>query len=60
MERPRHDHPTPAELGVLQFIWEHCPRAVRQGVELLEPQGTRHNVLARSLGKPFSLGQSTI
>ena len=37
MARPRHDHPTPAELEVLQTIWEHGPCTVRQVMELLEP-----------------------
>ena len=30
-------HPTPAELEVLQIIWEHGPCTVRQVMELLEP-----------------------
>ena len=37
MARPRHDHPTPAELEVLQTIWEHGPCTVRQVMEWLEP-----------------------
>jgi len=37
MARPRHDHPTPAELEVLQIIWEHGPCTVRQVMEWLEP-----------------------
>ena len=37
MARPRHEHPTPAELEVLQVIWEHGPCTVRQVMELLEP-----------------------
>ena len=37
MARPRHDHPPPAELEVLQTIWEHGPCTVRQVMEWLEP-----------------------
>ncbi|MCH7921347.1 MAG: BlaI/MecI/CopY family transcriptional regulator [Planctomycetes bacterium] len=37
MARPRHEHPTPAELEVLQTIWEHGPCTVRQVMEWLEP-----------------------
>ena len=37
MARPRHDHPTPAELEVLQTIWEHGPCTVRQVMEWREP-----------------------
>ena len=37
MARPHGDHPTPAELEVLQTIWEHGPCTVRQVMEWLEP-----------------------
>ncbi len=29
MGRPRHPHPTPAELEVLNILWEHGPATVR-------------------------------
>ena len=35
MARPRHKNPTPAELEVLQIIWEHGPRTVREVMNLL-------------------------
>jgi predicted transcriptional regulator len=28
--RPRHEHPTPAELEILQILWEKGPATVRQ------------------------------
>ena len=30
MARPRHEHPTPAELEVLQVIWQQGPSTVRE------------------------------
>ena len=41
MARPRHKNPTPAELEVLQIIWEHGPSTVREVMGLLEPKRPR-------------------
>ena len=30
MARPKHPHPTPGELEVLQILWEHGPQTVRE------------------------------
>jgi BlaI family penicillinase repressor len=39
MSRPRSEHPTPAELEVLQFLWGHGPATVREVMRDLN--GTR-------------------
>jgi BlaI family penicillinase repressor len=41
MARPRHKNPTPAELEVLQIIWEHGPCSVREVMNLLSPKRSR-------------------
>ncbi len=41
MARPRHKHPTPAELEVLQIIWEHGPCTVREVMNLLKTKRPR-------------------
>ncbi|MHC4889819.1 MAG: BlaI/MecI/CopY family transcriptional regulator [Planctomycetota bacterium] len=41
MARPRHKNPTPAELEVLQIIWEHGPCTVREVMNLLKPKRPR-------------------
>ena len=35
MARPRHENPTPGELGVLQAIWERGPSTVREVLTVL-------------------------
>ena len=35
MARPRHEHPTPNELEVLQVIWDRGPCTVRQVMNVL-------------------------
>ena len=35
MARPRHEHPTPGELEVLQVIWDRGPCTVRQVMTVL-------------------------
>ena len=35
MARPKHSHPTPAELEVLTVLWEEGPATVRQVMERL-------------------------
>ena len=39
MPRPRHEHPTPAELEVLKLLWERGPSSVREVWEALRDQG---------------------
>ena len=41
MARPRHKNPTPAELEVLQIIWEHGPCTVREVMNLLKSKRPR-------------------
>ncbi len=41
MARPRHKNPTPAELEVLQIIWEQGPCTVREVMNLLESKRPR-------------------
>ena len=41
MARPRNINPTPAELEVLQIIWEHEPCTVREVMEFLNPKRKR-------------------
>ncbi|MBA7713415.1 Penicillinase repressor [subsurface metagenome] len=49
MARPRHNNPTPAELEVLQIIWEHGPCTVRQVMNLLRPKRPRAYTSVMSL-----------
>jgi len=49
MARPRHKNPTPAELEVLQIIWEHGPCTVRQVMNLLRPKRPRAYTSVMSL-----------
>ena len=41
MARPRHEHPTPAELEVLKILWEEGPSTVREVMELLKKRRKR-------------------
>jgi BlaI family penicillinase repressor len=49
MARPRHKNPTPAELEVLQIIWEHGPCTVREVMNLLSPKRSRAYTSVMSL-----------
>jgi len=49
MARPRHKNPTPAELEVLQIIWEHGPSTVREVMNLLSPKRSRAYTSVMSL-----------
>ncbi len=49
MARPRHKNPTPAELEVLQIIWEHGPCTVRNVMNLLSPKRPRAYTSVMSL-----------
>ena len=49
MVRPRHKNPTPAELEVLQIIWEHGPCTVREVMNLLSPKRPRAYTSVMSL-----------
>jgi len=35
MARPKHEHPTPAELEILQVLWERGPATVRQVMDAM-------------------------
>ncbi len=49
MARPRHVNPTPAELEVLQFVWEHGPSTVREAMNALNQQRPRAYTSVMSL-----------
>jgi len=49
MARPRYKNPTPAELEVLQIIWEHGPCTVREVMNLLKPKRARAYTSVMSL-----------
>lgn len=39
MPRPKHPHPTPGELEVLQILWETGPGTVRDVLDALDARG---------------------
>jgi predicted transcriptional regulator len=41
MARPKHEHPTPAELEVLKILWDRGPSSVRDVMEELHKSGRR-------------------
>ncbi len=49
MARPRHEHPTPAELEVLQVVWGHGPCSVRQVMTILNERRPRAYTSVMSL-----------
>ena len=49
MARPRHKGPTPAELEILQVIWEHGPCTVREVMEMLKSKKQRAYTTVMSL-----------
>ena len=49
MARPRHENPTPAELEVLQVIWQRGPSTVRQVMTILNKTRTRAYTSVMSL-----------
>ncbi len=49
MVRPRHESPTPAELEVLQVIWEQGPSTVREVMSVLNRQRPRAYTSVMSL-----------
>jgi BlaI family penicillinase repressor len=49
MARPRHENPTPAELEVLQVIWEQGPSTVRQVMTALNQERPRAYTSVMSL-----------
>ncbi len=49
MARPRHKNPTPAELEVLQIIWEHGACTVREVMDFLKCKRPRAYTSVMSL-----------
>ncbi|MHC4464362.1 MAG: BlaI/MecI/CopY family transcriptional regulator [Planctomycetota bacterium] len=49
MARPRHENPTPAELEVLQVIWENGPCTVREVMTILNKRRPRAYTSVMSL-----------
>jgi len=39
--RPRHEHPTPAELEILQVLWDRGPSTVREVLDALRQKRPR-------------------
>ena len=49
MPRPKHEHPTPAELEVLQLLWERGPSTVREVMDALNRRRRRAYTSVMSL-----------
>jgi len=49
MPRPKSEHPTQAELEVLQILWDRGPLTVRKVWEVLNQRRRRHYTTAASL-----------
>ena len=49
MGRPRHEHPTPGELEVMQVIWDRGPSTVRQVMSVLNQTRQRAYTSVMSL-----------
>ena len=49
MPRPKYEHPTPAELEVLQLLWERGPSTVREVMETLNRRRRRAYTSVMSL-----------
>ena len=49
MARPKHQHPTPAELEVLNILWDQGPSTVRDVMECLNPNRPRGYTTVMSL-----------
>ena len=49
MPRPRHEHPTPAELEVLKLLWGRGPSTVREVMEALNGRRRRAYTSVMSL-----------
>jgi BlaI family transcriptional regulator, penicillinase repressor len=49
MPRPKHEHPTPAELEVLQLLWDRGPATVREVMETLNRRRRRAYTSVMSL-----------
>jgi BlaI family transcriptional regulator, penicillinase repressor len=49
MPRPKHEHPTPAELEVLQLLWQRGPSTVRDVMEALNRRRRRAYTSVMSL-----------
>ena len=49
MARPRQENPTPAELEILQVIWEHGPSTVREVMNVLNERKRRAYTSVMSL-----------
>ena len=49
MPRPKHEHPTPAELEVLKILWQEGPSTVREVMETLNGRRRRAYTTVMSL-----------
>ncbi len=46
MARPRNEHPTPAELELLQLLWDHGPLTVRQVMDRINDDRAYTSVMS--------------
>ncbi|MGD9722677.1 MAG: BlaI/MecI/CopY family transcriptional regulator [Pirellulales bacterium] len=49
MPRPKHEHPTPAELEVLRILWQRSPLSVREVMDALNRRRPRAYTSVMSL-----------
>ena len=49
MARPRHEHPTPGELEILQVLWDRGPCTVRETMDVLNRSRRRAYTSVMSL-----------
>ena len=49
MARPRHQHPTPAELQILQVLWDRGPCSVRDVLDAMRSEKNRAYTTVMSL-----------
>lgn len=59
MARPKHPHPTPAELETLNLIWEHGPLTVREVMELTSKSSRGYTTVMSLMNVMYDKGLLT-
>ncbi len=59
MARPKHPHPTPAELETLNLIWEHGPLTVREVMDLTRKNSRGYTTVMSLLNVMYEKGLLT-
>lgn len=59
MARPKHSHPTPAELETLNLLWEHGPLTVREVMELTSKNSRGYTTVMSLMNVMFEKGLLT-